>query len=242
MLHIQEKHDRGRESPQASPTADGDSTPGEGALFDEAENTKKKKKKKDKIRSAWISFVGRIVAQFIGAAAPLVVGGLLLHKYQGNLDKASSAVPPAAQVVPVRARRNAGETALAVLPLQNFSGDPRQDYFADGMTESLTAGLAQVKSLRVISRTSAMPYKGRHKTAVEIGRELDVDLMVEGSVMRAGDKVRITAQLIDARTDEHVWAGTYDRTIRDVLALQGEIAAAIAREVGRTLDAGAQNQ
>jgi len=121
--------------------------------------------------------------------------------------------------------------SIAVLPLANLSGDPEQEYFADGMTEQLTSDLGQISALRVISRTSAMHYKGTKKTLPEIARELDVDGVVEGSVERAGDQVRITAQLIEAPTDRHLWAKSYERDLRDVLSLQDEVAQAIAGEV-----------
>ncbi len=121
--------------------------------------------------------------------------------------------------------------SLAVLPLENLSGDPAQEYFADGMTEALIARLAKIGTLRVISRTSAMLYKGARKPLPEIARELKVDAVVEGSVLRSGGQVRITAQLIRATTDEHLWAETYDRDLRDVLALQSEVARAIAQEI-----------
>ncbi len=121
--------------------------------------------------------------------------------------------------------------SIAVLPLENLSGDPAQEFFADGMTEALIADLAKVGALRVISRTSVMCFKGVHKPLPEIARELRVDAIVEGSVVRGGDRVRITAQLIDARTDTHLWAESYERAMSDVLSLQGEVARAIAREV-----------
>ena len=121
--------------------------------------------------------------------------------------------------------------SLAVLPLTNFSHDPEQEYFADGMTEELITDLAQIRSLRVISRTSVMAYKGTKKTLPEISRELKVDGVLEGSVQRAGNRVRITAQLIDAATDRHLWAKSYERDLSDVLALQGEVAQAVAHEV-----------
>ena len=121
--------------------------------------------------------------------------------------------------------------SLAVLPLQSFSRDPEQDFFADGMTEELITHLAQIGSLRVISRTSAMAYKGSRKPLPQIARELNVDGVVEGSVGRSGNRVRISAQLLDARTDRHVWAKSYERDLRDVLALQSEVAQAVAREV-----------
>jgi eukaryotic-like serine/threonine-protein kinase len=122
--------------------------------------------------------------------------------------------------------------SIAVLPLDNYSGDPSQEYFAEGMTDELTADLASISQLRVISRGSAMQFKGAHRPPTpEIARVLDVDAVVEGSVLRAGDKVRITAQLIDARTDRHLWAKSFERSSRDVLALQDELASAIAREI-----------
>ena len=121
--------------------------------------------------------------------------------------------------------------SIAVLPLKNLSGDPGQDYFSDGMTEELITDLGQVSALRVISRTSTMTYKETRKTLPEIARELGVDGVVEGSVLREGDEARITAQLIDARTDRHLWAGSYTRKLSSVLAMEGEVAQAIADAV-----------
>jgi len=121
--------------------------------------------------------------------------------------------------------------SLVVLPLQNLSGDPAQDYFADGMTDELTTDLAQFGSLRVISRTSAMHYKGANKTAPEIGRELGVNALIEGTVERAEDRVRIRVQLIDSASDRHLWARSYDRELRDVLRLQSTVAHDIAEEI-----------
>jgi TolB-like protein len=121
--------------------------------------------------------------------------------------------------------------SVAVLPLQNLSGDPQQEYFADGMTDELITDLGQLSALRVISRTSVMTYKGTNKKLPEIARELGVDAVVEGSVVREGKQVRITAQLIDAKTDRHIWAHSYVRDVTSVLALQGEVAQAIADEV-----------
>jgi eukaryotic-like serine/threonine-protein kinase len=121
--------------------------------------------------------------------------------------------------------------SIAVLPLENLSRDPEQEYFADGMTEALTTDLSKIASLRIISRTSAMHYKGTHKTVPEIAKELNVDGIVEGSVMRSANRVRITAQLIQAHTDQHLWAETYDRDLGDVLRLQSEVAQAIAQQV-----------
>ncbi len=121
--------------------------------------------------------------------------------------------------------------AIAVLPLANLSRNPEEDYFVDGMTEAVITDLAQIGALRVISRTSAMRYKGSDKPLPEIARELNVDGLVEGSVLRAGNRVRITAQLIHAATDQHIWAKSYERDLSDVLALQSEVARAIADEV-----------
>jgi TolB-like protein/Tfp pilus assembly protein PilF len=122
--------------------------------------------------------------------------------------------------------------SLAVLPLDNYSGDPSQDYFAEGMTDELTSQLANISQLRVISRGSVMQFKGKNRPPTpEIAKKLDVDAVVEGSVIRAGDKVRITAQLIDARSDRHLWAKSFERSSKDVLTLQDELATAIAREI-----------
>jgi serine/threonine-protein kinase len=121
--------------------------------------------------------------------------------------------------------------SLAVLPLANLSGDPTQEYFADGMTEELITNLAPIRSLKVISRTSVMPFKHSTKSLKEIAAALDVDGIVEGSVLRAGDKVRITAQLIEAAKDRHLWAKSYEREVKDVLGLQSEVARDIASEI-----------
>jgi len=122
-------------------------------------------------------------------------------------------------------------SSLAVLPLANLSGDATQDYFADGMTEELITSLSKISALKVISRTSVMQYKGVKKPLPQIARELGVDGIVEGSVLRSGDRVRITAQLIDASSDTHLWADSFDRDLRDVLTLQSEVARAIAQQV-----------
>ena len=121
--------------------------------------------------------------------------------------------------------------SLAVLPLENLSGDQSQEYFADGMTDALIGDLAKIKGLQVISRTSAMHYKGTNKPLTEIAGELKVDAVIEGTVQRSGERVLIRAQLIHAATDRHLWAETYERDLRDVLALQNEIAQAVVREI-----------
>ncbi len=127
--------------------------------------------------------------------------------------------------------RRAGIESVAVLPLGNLTGDASQDAFADGMTEALTAELAQLGSLRVASRTSVMQYKGVKKPLPEIGRELKVDAVVEGSIARSGDQVRITAQLIDARTDRHLWASNFERKLDNALSVQAGVAKAIAQDI-----------
>jgi TolB-like protein/DNA-binding winged helix-turn-helix (wHTH) protein/Flp pilus assembly protein TadD len=125
--------------------------------------------------------------------------------------------------------------SLAVLPLENLSGDSKQDYFADEMTEELITRVSKLGNLRVISRTSAMQYKGTKKTLPQVATELHVDAVVEGAVQLVGDRVRITAQLVDGATDEHLWADTYDRVLSDVLLLQNEVATDIAREIDLNL-------
>jgi TolB-like protein/DNA-binding winged helix-turn-helix (wHTH) protein/Flp pilus assembly protein TadD len=121
--------------------------------------------------------------------------------------------------------------SIAVLPLENLSGDPAQEYFTDGMTDALITNLAQISSLKVISRTSVIRYKGTKKTLPEIGRELNVDGVVEGAVVRSGERVRVDAQLIEVKTDRHLWASAYERNLGDIIALQSEVARAIANEV-----------
>ncbi len=154
-----------------------------------------------------------------GLALALLAGAVILTNVGGLRDRLFGGDrPPRVE-------------SLAVLPLVNLSHDPEQEYFADGMTEQLTTDLGQISALRVISRTSAMHYKGTSKTLPEIARELHVDAVVEGSVERSGDQVRITAQLIEAPTDRHLWARSYQRDLRNVLSLQDDVAQAIAMEV-----------
>ena len=125
--------------------------------------------------------------------------------------------------------------AIAVLPLRNISRDPDQEYFADGMTEALTTSLAQISALNVIARTSAMRYQGTQKTSREIAQELHVDAVVEGATQRSGNRVLITAQLIEGSSDRHLWAKSYERDLLDMLALQNDVAQAIAQEIQVTL-------
>jgi TolB-like protein/DNA-binding winged helix-turn-helix (wHTH) protein/tetratricopeptide (TPR) repeat protein len=125
--------------------------------------------------------------------------------------------------------------SLAVLPLTNLSGDPKQEYLADGMTEALIGRLSEIHNLRVISRTSVMGFKDTHLSVPEIARILQVDAIVEGSVIRDGSRIRVHAQLIRAATDEHFWSEAYDRELRDVLSLQSDVAQSIARKVEVTI-------
>jgi len=121
--------------------------------------------------------------------------------------------------------------SLVVLPLEDLAHDPAQEYFADGLTEALITSLAKIGALRVISRTTAMRYKQTDKSVPQIAQELNVDAVVEGTVQRSGERVRISAQLIQASTDTHMWAESYERDLRDILALESEVARAIATEV-----------
>jgi TolB-like protein/DNA-binding winged helix-turn-helix (wHTH) protein/Flp pilus assembly protein TadD len=127
--------------------------------------------------------------------------------------------------------------SLAVLPLESLSNEPTQDYFADGMTDELISDLGQISALRVISRTSAMTYKHARKPLPQIARELNVDAVVEGTVLRSGDQVRITAQLIDATSDKHLWSQSYEGPLKDTLALQNQVARAIADQIRINLNA-----
>ncbi len=130
--------------------------------------------------------------------------------------------------------RKAGPAAissLAVLPIENLSGDPTQDYFADGITEALIADLARIQNLRVPSRLSVMKHKGTRQSAPEIAGQLKVEALVLGSVVRSGDRVRITAQLVEAATEKQLWGATYDRDLRDILAVQGEVTRSIVGEI-----------
>jgi len=160
------------------------------------------------------------------AAALLVVGCLGVAWRRGALGPRTSG--------PIR--------SIAVLPLQNLSRDPDQEYFADGMTDELITDLAQIRELRVVSKTSIMQYKGTRKPLPQIARELGVDAVVEGSVIRSGDKVRITAQLIRTSTDRHIWAKAFDGDLRNVLPLQAKVAEAITDEVRLNLSAQERNR
>ncbi len=153
--------------------------------------------------------------------AAVAVAGLLAVLFAGSLrDYLSSRLAPPPKI-----------ESIAVLPLENLSHDPEQDYFADGMTEELITDLGKIGALRVVSRTSVMHYKGTNESIPEIAKELNVDAVVEGTVLRSGDRIRITANLLNAKTDRHIWAESYERDLRDVLPLQDELARTIAEEI-----------
>ena len=160
-------------------------------------------------RYGWVAIVA--------ATTLVMVGGFNFHALRARF------LPGTYPMAPIH--------SLAVLPLQNLSGDASQEYLADGMTEALITDLANISSLRIISRTSAMHYKGSHQALPEIARELNVDAVVEGSVARSGNRVRVTAQLVQAVSDRHLWANSYERDVSDVLRLQNELARAVAQEV-----------
>jgi TolB-like protein len=206
------------------------------AVNTELEEVKKKKKKKDKVRSAWISFAGRILAQIVGAAATVALTVSVLHQYKGaDLRQPKEAADSVNRSVTAGPARPIDENAVAVLPMENFSAESGHDYLADGMTETLIADLTKVSGLHVISRTSSMHFKGHRQPLGEIAQQLGVKWIIEGSIVKAGERVRITAQLIDAATDQHAWAESYDRPVADLLAMQAEVASAIASAVTAAL-------
>jgi TolB-like protein/DNA-binding winged helix-turn-helix (wHTH) protein len=153
----------------------------------------------------------------------LALAAVAVLLFASNADKLRNRIFAKSRSLEIR--------SIAVLPLQNLSSDPNQDYFSDGITDALTTELAQIGTLRVISRTSAEHFKGTRETLPEIGRKLNVEAIVEGSVTRSENRVRITAQLIEAPSDRHLWAKSYERDLKDVLALQDEVARDIAEEI-----------
>lgn len=162
----------------------------------------------------------RTTLAVLGVSALLVVLGIGLVKWRRRVQALEAA---------------RGIRSIAVLPLDNLSGDPTQEYFTDGLTDELITDLARNATIRVISRTSVMQYKGKHPSAPEVARELNVDALVEGTVERVADRVRIRAQLIDARSDRHLWAQSYDRDVQNVLELQKKVARDIEEEIRVTL-------
>jgi len=165
--------------------------------------------------------VGRLSQPMVMSGAVFLLGIVLAGGLGARyLRKPSVVAAPTAQI-----------TSLVVLPFENLSADKDQAYFADGMTDELIAHLAKIRSLRIISRTSSMEYKGTHKTLSQIARDLNVDAVVEGTVLRSGDRVRITAELVQAATDRHLWAESYESQLGDILTLQSHVASAIVNEI-----------
>src|SRR4030088_347650 len=168
------------------------------------------------------------------ASRPLKGHRIEIAILAGLIAAALIAVGLAARYFATRNTNGGGakqSTSLVVLPLENLSGDQEQDYFADGMTDELIANLAKIRSLRVISRSTAMAYKHTRKPLSEIANELHVDAVVEGTVLRVDNRVRITAELVQVSTDHHLWAETYESQIGDVLALQNRVSSAIVNEI-----------
>jgi TolB-like protein/Tfp pilus assembly protein PilF len=159
---------------------------------------------------------------WVALAAVVVLGALLAVAFVMSRTRAEHAVRPKIR-------------SLAVLPLKNLSGDPTQEYLADGMTEALIGRLSKIHDLRLISHTSVMRFKDPHLSVPEIAKNLQVDAIVEGSVIRDGNRIRVTAQLIRGDTDEHFWSETYDRELSDALTLESELAQAIAKKVEVTV-------
>jgi TolB-like protein/DNA-binding winged helix-turn-helix (wHTH) protein len=159
----------------------------------------------------------RATVGIAGAAVLLILVGIWLDRWANSRDKVNAG--------------GARIQSLAVLPLDNLSGDPGQDYFAAGITDELTTELAHIHGLRVVSRTSASQFQNAHRSLPDIARALSVDGVIEGSVVRSGNRVRITTQLIEAATDRHLWAGTYEDSIDGVIALQDRVARDVAREI-----------
>lgn len=186
---------------------------------------------RNQLGSAKIRVSGRVETKPRSLRRSLVIGGMALavavsgfFAWQQISGKRSS--PKTEGVV-----RQDDRVSIAVLPLASMSADEEQEYVADGMTEALITELAQIRALRVISRTSVMRFKETTQSIPEVAAVLGVNTIIEGSVVQAGNRVRVTAQLIDAKNDEHLWAQSYERDISDVLALQSEVARAIANEV-----------
>lgn len=182
-------------------------------------------------KSSWLWITGVLMTVAVLIGAGWWYAQQLLSPLDTVVEPAPITLASPPQDTVLTRTRTIHPNSIAVLPLANLTGDPDQAYFVDGMHEALISVLAKVSALKVISRTSASVYKTVTKTLPEIGRELGVANIIEGSVRRSGDRVRITVQLIDAKTDEHLWAENYERDLKDVLSLQSEVALAIAEKV-----------
>ena len=184
--------------------------------------------------SGWLTAV-------LGVATVTLVAYVALRPTDKNSSSVPSAQPPAA-VVPPAAAPQAYNKSIAVLPFENRSDDKANAFFTDGIHEDILTNLAHIAELRVVSRTSVMEYRGTTKKIRQIGQELGVAWLLEGSVQRVGNKVRVTGQLINARTDEHVWAQSYDRDLTDIFAIQSALAQEIARALSATLSPQEKNR
>lgn len=182
-------------------------------------------KRKAKVRSAWISFAGRIVAQLVGAVATVGFALVILQK--------PAADAPANTVE----RPHARPATIAVLPFSVFAAEGTHDHLADALTDVLVTDLARAGGMSVVSSTSSMRYKGHSLALGDIAGQLGVSYIVEGSLAIAGQRARINAQLIDASSDAHLWARSYERSIDDILGFQDAVAADITREVQGVLEA-----
>jgi TolB-like protein len=191
-------------------------------------------KKKDKVRSAWISFAGRITAQIIGAIATVTLGVVVLGK-PNALSTGADARPLSEDTVAQASEleHSPREVVVAVLPLDDYSA--KSDHFSQAVTEALIRNFSQSGGLRVISRTSSEHFKRSQQALPQAAKDLGANYVIEGSVARVGGRVRVTAQLIEVRTDEHVWARSYERAMIDELALHDELASAIAEDVAGLL-------
>lgn len=195
----------------------------------------KQAKHRAKVRSAWISFAGRIVAQILGAAATVGFALVVLGS--------ESTPPDAASAVTVPSPSHAGHPQLArptvaVLPFQTYAVTADHNHMAGAITDLLVTELAQQKEIGVTSLTSTMRYRGASATVPEIGQQLGASHIVEGSVAVASGRARVIAQLIDAASDKHLWARSYETTVDDALELERRIAGEIARDVTRALEEG----
>ena len=187
------------------------------------------KRDKDVDRSAPASIEsGNGLDKIIIAILVLALGYFAVDKFVLDPARDAEIVETATERARIEALYESyGDKSIVVLPFVNMSADPDQDYFADGISEELLNLLARIQELRVISRTSAFSFKGQPVDIATVRESLNVDHVLEGSIRKSGDKIRITAQLIDARTDSHIWSETYDRTLDDIFVIQDEIAAAV---------------
>ena len=191
--------------------------------------------KKRKVRSSWISFIGRIVAQVIGAVASIFLFLTFIQPGPASSAAAIDVGTDTTRSFRPATVRDPKHVTIAVLPLANHSGDANQDFLAQGMTQALIADLAQIKRLHVISRTSVRAYDGSNKSLPQIADELGADVIVEGALVRVGDQLRVSVQLIDGARDHHLWTGTYDRVLNDILSVERELSAEIAGQIRAAL-------